>query len=144
MSTNELSPSDLEALRERPSEFTFVVTAGIAASEHGQTRLELMGPNKVLVVNRKDDEETRTEGDLPEKDTIELFGSLAEMTSRRQTERPGIPDEARYRIEVLKAGQVRATLEAWEGQLEEDPSASELLQRLRGIVARVTDDAVLL
>jgi hypothetical protein len=144
MTTKRLTASDLEALRERPSDLTVVVTAGIAALEHGQTRLELTGPDKVLVVNRKDGEETRTEGDLAENDTFELLRSLIEVTSRQQRERPGIPDEARYRIEVLKAGQVLAVLEAWEGQLEEDPSASELLQRLRDIVARVTDHKILL
>jgi hypothetical protein len=73
-----------------------------------------------------------------------ILRSVPLAVEREGSDRPGIPDEARYEFEVIDAGRTIVEAALWEGQIEGSPSGRKLIEALRRIVSEVAGDEVVL
>jgi hypothetical protein len=138
------APPGFEGLIEEPRAFSLVVSVGQEEFEHGRTRLHVEPNGSVRVDNVAFGDKREFETRLGEADVAELFRSVALGLPSKRHDRPGVPDEARYRFEISRGDRLVASMELWEGELEKEPQARSVLERLRELAASASERAVLL
>jgi hypothetical protein len=121
-----------------------VVVVGNSEQEHGRTRVELDASGSVSVTNEQAGKETALEGRVEPEEAVRVLQSVPEAIRTAPEKRLGIPDEARYRIELIRDGKPVETVELWESQLEDTQPGRSLLSPLRRIVGEVSDRSVVL
>jgi hypothetical protein len=79
---------------------------------------------------------TRLDGD--DLDSLAKILRQRKFCELRSADRPGVPDEARPRIEVHYGG-LDCTIEMWDGQWHEEERARESLEAVEALAKRVKD-----
>jgi hypothetical protein len=116
-----------------------IIVVGEADSEYGRTRLELDGTGAATVVNQHADDRSTFEGQVSVEEAQAILRSFPSTIEATRKARPGIPDEALYRIEQVAGEKTLVSADIWEGQIESSPTSRKLIEVLRQIVANVTD-----
>jgi hypothetical protein len=127
-----------------PASQRLIVTVGSVDFDLGRTRLELDETGEVLVVSQQGDDQRSTEGRVSDEEAKAILRSVPLAIEKDGRDRPGIPDEARYRFEVMAGGRTIVDEALWEGEVEGSPSTRKLIETLRRIVVEVAGDQVVL
>ena len=130
--------------REPSADATLVVTVGNPEFQHGRTRLELDATGSVRVSNQQGEQESVLEGKVAAEDANEALRSIREVLTGVDEKTRGIPDEARYRFELVIDGRPAVSASLWESQLEASDSGRALLQSLRRMVGEVSERTIVL
>lgn len=121
-----------------------VVTVGNPGFQHGRTRLELDATGSVRVSNQQGEQESVLEGKVAAAEADAAMRSIRDVVAGIDEKRRGIPDEARYRFELLIDGRPAVSASVWESLLEESEAGRRLLQSLRRMVAEVSERTIVL
>jgi hypothetical protein len=132
--------SDPEAARQA----RLVVVVGNPDFQHGRTRLELDGSGSVRVSNQQGDQERVLEGTVAAEDVEGTLRSIPAVFAGIDQKRLGVPDEARYRFELVMNERPVESAAVWESQLEDSKDGRSLLEFLRRLVADVSERTVVL
>jgi len=127
-----------------PAGQRLIVTVGNVDFDFGQTRLEMDDTGAVVVASQRADIERSTAGQVSVEEAKDILRSVPLAIEKEGRDRPGIPDEARYRFEVLDGGRTIVDESLWEGQIEGSPSSRKLIEALRRIVSEVAGDEAVL
>ena len=130
--------------RDAAGETTLVVTVGNPGFQHGRTRLELDATGSVRVSNQQGEQESALEGKVAAADAEKALSSIREVLTGVDEKRRGIPDEARYRFELVIDERPAVSASVWESQLEASEVGRSLLQSLRRMVDEVSERTVVL
>ena len=146
MNANSARPtgSITDSASGEPAGQRLIVTVGNADFELGRTRVELDETGVVVVVSQQADKERSTAGQVSVDEAKAILRSVPLAVEKDGSDRPGIPDEARYEFEVIDAGRTIVEAALWEGQIEGSPSGRKLIEALRRIVSEVAGDGVVL
>ena len=136
--------STIDPTSDRPAGQRLIVTVGNVDFDLGRTRLELDETGAVVVSSQLGDRESSNEGRVSVEEARDILRSVPLAIEKEGRDRPGIPDEARYRFEVLDGGRTILDEALWEGEIEGSPSSRKLIEALRRIVAEVAGDEVVL
>jgi hypothetical protein len=136
--------STVDSAPDKAAGQRLIVTVGNVDFDLGRTRLELDETGAVVVASQLGDKESSTAGRVSVEEAKDILRSVPLAIEREGRDRPGIPDEARYRFEVLDGGRSILDEALWEGQIEGSPSSRKLVEALRRIVAEVAGDEVVL
>lgn len=138
------SGSTKDSASDKPAGQRLIVTVGNVDLDLGRTRLELDETGTVVVASQLGDKESASEGRVSVDEAKDILRSVPIALEKEGRDRPGIPDEARYRFEVLDGSRTILDEALWEGQIEGSPSSRKLIEALRRIVAEVAGDEVVL
>ena len=146
MNSNGARPtgSTVDSASDEPAGQRLIVTVGNVDFDLGRTRLELDETGAVMVVSQQGDDQRSTEGRVSDEEAKAILRSVPLAIEKDGHDRPGIPDEARYRFEVKAGGRTIVDEALWEGQVEGSPSTRKLIESLRRIVFEVAGDQVVL
>jgi len=136
--------STVDSASDEPVGQRLIVTVGSVDFDLGRTRLELDETGEVLVVSQQGDDQRSTEGRVSDEEAKAILRSVPLAIEKDGRDRPGIPDEARYRFEVMAGERTIIDEALWEGEIEGSPSTRKLIESLRRIVAEVAGDQVVL
>jgi hypothetical protein len=136
--------STVDPTSDKPAGQRLIVTVGNVDFDLGRTRLELHETGAVVVASQQADKERSTAGRVSAEEAKDILRSVPLAIEKEGRDRPGIPDEARYRFEVIDGGRTILDQALWEGQIEGSPSSRKLIEALRRIVAEVAGDEVVL
>ncbi len=136
--------STVDPASDKPTGQRLIVTVGNVDFDLGRTRLELDDTGAVVVASQQADKESSTAGQISVEEAKDILRSVPLAIEKEGRDRPGIPDEARYRFEVLDGGRTLVDESLWEGQIEASPSSRKLIEALRRIVSDVAGDEVVL
>ncbi len=132
--------TDAEATRRT----RLVVVVGNPEFQHGRTRLELDGSGAVRLTNQQGEKETVLEGTVATEDAEQVLRSIPDVLAGVEDKRLGVPDEARYRFEMVMEDGKAENATIWESQLEESDLGRSLLQTLRRFAADISESTVVL
>jgi hypothetical protein len=136
--------STLNAGPEAARQARLVVVVGNPDFQHGRTRLELDATGSVRVSNQQGDQERVLEGSLAAEDVEGTLRSIPAVFAGLDEKRLGVPDEARYRFELVMNERPMETTVVWESQLEDSKDGRSLLESLRRIVADISERTIVL
>lgn len=146
MNANNARPTGpiMDSPSGEPAGQRLIVTVGNVDFDLGRTRLELDETGAVVVVSQQGDDQRSTEGRVSDEEAKAILRSVPLAIEKDGRDRPGIPDEARYRFEVMAGERTIVDEALWEGQVEDSPSSRKLMESLRRIVLEVAGDKVVL
>ena len=122
-----------------------VVEVGTPYLEPGRTRVEVLPDGQVLVSNQLEDETRQAEGKIDPARISRLVDDAAdEVARRRLTDRPGLPDEPRYHIEVDRDRQQIIVADVWRSDLQSIPGVARLIRELEAAAKEVSDGQFIL
>ena len=130
----------------RVSEYVLVVSAGNPAHDLGQVSVTIKGDGAVQVERLRDDDRETFQGNVSLETARQVMARAvpSDMWTRRWGERKGVPDEARYSIEVNLGDEALARIEAWEDECDADEGVCALIIELRRIAAEISDSKAIL
>lgn len=143
MTTTEPGPTP-NPDRDAAGDATLVVTVGNPEFHHGRTRLELDATGSVRVSNQQGENESVLEGKVAAEDAEKAMSSIRQVLTGVDEKRRGIPDEARYRFELVIDERPAVSASVWESQLEESEAGRSLLASLRRLVGEVSERTIIL
>ncbi len=118
---------------------TIIITVGNEHTAAGKTIATVQSSGKLSAVNYRDKQTYTTEAQLDPKVTGALLKSLQDQSGNR-TDRPGVPDEVRYRFELDD----KLVLEIWDNDLEEHRELYPLVKRVKSVLYKQSDGMILL
>jgi hypothetical protein len=124
-----------------------VVEVGHEELEHGRVRAELRADGALTVTKVFEGKSDNFEGRFGKEEaeeTIRRADDLARIAQVEDRRYQPVPDEARYRIEILRAGDEPLVVEVWQNELEENDEARRLVQQLGEQVTRASDGQAIL
>jgi hypothetical protein len=124
-----------------------VVEVGHEELEHGRVRAELHADGELIVTKVFEGKSEHFEGRFGKQEaeeTINRADDLARIAQVEDRRYQPVPDEARYRIEIVRAGDEPLVVEVWQNELEENEEARRLVQQLGEQVTRASDGQAIL
>jgi hypothetical protein len=120
------------------------VSVGHEAFEPGRTQVQLDPSGRVEVVScLEGSEPQRAEAKLDAERAAEMIRTAERHLSIRESSRPGLPDEPRYRFEIGD-GERRESFELWRSDLGEHPQLQQLVAALQDVLEEQTRGEIIL
>lgn len=124
-----------------------VVEVGHEELEHGRVRAELHADGRLNVQKLFEGKAEHYEGRVDKgaaEETLERADDLARVAPREGGEYRPVPDEARYRVELRRAGDQPIAVDVWQGELDANDAARRLIRSLAEQVQHASDGRALL
>ncbi len=125
------------------NDYAVLVRGGSEYFDLGRTTFRATQEGDITVENILGKQRSAFDG---KRNLLGLFNALVdgEVWELQVGERLGVPDEVRYRMELLRQDRVERELEFWDGEFGEHEELRLIMERLRALVAGLSDGQVVL